>query len=249
MLFWKKDNPSKIRSDLKKIRNLSAALIKFEDKKAQISEIIALIRANIAKAKSDIQESADREKAKPWIDASFDRRIDELSGHEIEALIKLEQNIGTCQELMLGVHDESALNYVVDEILKEEALIEEREKRNFELFRKWEEETLRYRLSVFRTKSVGNLPNLKTNDGVSWKKIMRVVEQLGGWVVCRGGEHVCTIQFSKGERVIACSKDMLSGRLAAQIIAQLPNSLPGHKIPNINRLTVAFKNGDLHYAV
>ncbi|MBI4147088.1 hypothetical protein HY494_00355 [Candidatus Woesearchaeota archaeon] len=249
MLFWKRDYAGRILGDLKKIRNLTAALIKFEDKKAQISSIITAVKANIEKAKLDIQESAEHEKAKPWIDASFDVQVDELSRQEIEALGRLEQILASCQELISETHDEGALEYLVNEILKEEALIEEREKRNLEIFSKWEEETLRRRLSVFRANSTGNPPNIKTNDGVSWSGILRVVEQLGGWIECRSGEHICIIKFSNGNRVIACSKDILSGRVAAQIREQLALFLPKYKIPSINKLSAAFKKGDLHYAL
>ena len=242
MLFWRKNKAREIRNDLCGIEKRTGVLVEFERKKGVTHEIIQGIKANIAEAKNDILDVANEEKTKAWIDLSYDSEIDRLAKLEVKALEKLEQDISFYEEWVAEARNENDLNSLIEQLIQEESIIREREKGNEQIFKEMEKKTLASRLRRLSYE----VPALKTNDGVSWKKIAITVRQLGGWIVAGGRVgHFAKIKFRGARMQIPCSEDIGSGRLAAQIRVQLKFSMPPHKVPSINFLQKAFKRGGL----
>ncbi|MEM3126593.1 MAG: hypothetical protein QW331_00795 [Candidatus Woesearchaeota archaeon] len=247
MLFWRKDKTREIRENLATIRRRVAELKSYEQKKEAAHKIIQRTKSAIEEGKKEIFERATEEKRKPWIDPIFDPKIDSLALQEVEALMKLEKDLNDYEELILATKDDYELNDVVIALEQELFQIIKREQNNEAILREMEIETEEARLR----KASATPPSLRTKDGTSWKNISEVVRRLGGWVEYSGtpGSHNFKIRFPNSERPIPFSEDVYIEGLTRQIIAQLRNFLPQHKIPNNNLLRKALKNGDIRLAV
>ena len=247
MFFWKKDKSIEIFNSLRNIKKNLKNLKSNIDRKDKSLDIIKEVIANIENAKSEILERANEEKEKPWIDQKFDTKIDELAKEEIKALDNLEKELTkTYLPLLEETNSEEDITYALDELLKklqsEEEFISGREQKNQQQIKEWTRVTLKERLDKESTP----VSNRNTSDGIKWSNIAYVARQLGGWIIA-GGRHNYEIVFPKATQPIPLSSDVGSRKLADEILDQLPNFLPEHKlrILNNNNLRKALNHGDL----
>ncbi len=247
MFFWKKEASKEILKSLKNIEKNLKNLKSYADKKDKSLDIVNGITANIENAKKEILERTNEEKEKPWIDQKYDSEIDKFSKEEIKFLDNLEKELAaTYLPLLEENSSEEDFTYALNELLNkfenEEKEISAREQKNEQKIKEFIRLTLAERLSHPFTPAGAN----RTNDGVSWGDIVYVVRQLGGWTAI-GGRHQIVIVFPKSTQNIPISRDVNSGVIAKEILEQLPNWFPEHKIRNLNenKLKTALRAGDL----
>jgi len=246
--FWKKDKSREIRNSLREIEKKIKNLDGISKQTDAVINVITKIKANIETAKAEIKEKAQEEKSRPWIDTKFDSEIEKLADDEANALTKLSNDLDFYNDLAKELTNDAELKDVVNQLLREEELISAREKQTEKRFEQMEEETIRIRARTRRVAPITEgVTGLKTSDGVKWKNIVCVVEQLGGWTE-PAGKHKMVLKFPNSQRPIPASQDVHSGIIARQIKDQLANFLPKYKIPSQAKLTVALASGDLHDA-
>lgn len=242
MFFWKQDLTKRIVADLQKIEREIQVVRDVQVSKENIKAALKRILANVEDAKKAILNRAEDEISRPWIDPGYDDFIRELAGKETALLEILKNKIVMTLDLIEDLTNKGDFAVICDELIQEEKLIIEREKKNEQLIKFLQRETIKARLE-----SSAGMEGLsgKTNDGVSFGNIQRVCRQLGGSVV-PGSAHSFHIVFRGGGRPIPLSMDAGSGRLAKQVIMVLRTSgWPENKLPSINELREAFSDGTL----
>ena len=254
MVFWRKDNSSAIKSNLRRIRRKVNNLKKFESKARKAISIIDDIEEKIDDASREIRERANEEKAKPYIDLIYDRHIDAMANEEIKHLNKFKKNLADYRgyveeaektEELDEVKKIEELDAVIELMEEEEEAITKREDHHERKIRQFEDATLRKRLET----TSFSPPQGTTGDGTRFAYVAMVARQLGGWVEKAGGGHPVQIKFPPKpphvSRPIPFSNDVDDNRLARQIRAQLIIFFPTHKIPTTSNLRNALRAGDI----
>lgn len=206
----------------------------------KVQAALLSINKNLAVIEEEIKEVAQEEKEKPWIDARFDFRIDQLVLEEIQVLQKLKQDFQSYADLASTLATTKDVSAAIELLQQELQAIERRNELREKEFEEMETETLRERLA----RTSASVPPQQTNDDVPWNNIAHVVRELGGWIVDQGGRHPVAALFPASKRPIPFSGDINSGRLAGQLREQLGH-LPAHKIPSKHDLEQAFRRGEL----
>lgn len=244
MGFWSKEASRNVLNNLKNIKALS----KRKDMNI-VSELVKGIKTildNIENAKKEIIQSANEEIAKPWIDTRYDKEIKTLGEKDANELEKLEKDLKDYLQYLINEKEEKQLGAAKDIISilvgKLESILEVNEK-NDKRLKEISAETIKRRIESSPFLAV---LNNRTRDGISWSGICKVARQLGGSIVV-SGRHNYSISFPNSKRPIPLSRDVDSDTIAGEIIQELKNSLPNHKVAylNIANLKIAFDNADL----
>lgn len=250
MFFWKKENGKAVRNSLTNLKGKTQNR-PFPKKVSEIRNALILIQEKIPSVKTEFGVRASEEKSKPWIDARFDPEIDVLANDEVAAVGQFESRIPDYLSELSTVETEERDDaekekdlLALAELLEEEGkLIDTRDADIQRQIEEMERATLRERL---QNSSASALP-LHTSDGVSWRDIAAVVRQLGGWIES-AGTHAQIIRFPRAERGIPLSADVRSNVIAGEIVHQLQDLFPKHKIPNRAKMADALSAGDIHVA-
>jgi hypothetical protein len=245
LFFWNKEKSKEIINNLKSIGKEIARIADVENKKDKTKKVIASVKSKIDLAKREIAIRAQEEKSKPYISLKYDSKIDKLSKEEIIAIDKLNRDLDDYQELLEASVSEEDVNEILELFQKEAKELTERERKNEAELQAMEKETLKSRK---RTSS--SVPNLRTKDGVPFKRVEEAAASLGGWIeVNHGSRHPFVIHFPKETRPIPLSADVSTTALARKIREQLFNSIASHKIPNTTKLRRALNSGNIHDSV
>ena len=191
MAFLDGKTAKEIKNALKNIKRNCEQQPSLDAKKPKVREIINGILLDIPGTKEEVIKNANEHKAKPWIDQKFDTKIDSFANSEIQFISKLQANLTENFELLQLVENDKDLAAITDQMDSDASAIEQREKKSNEELEKMERETLAERFS----KPSDAPPARKTKDGVSWSNIAKVSRQLGGWLECGGGGHICSAVF------------------------------------------------------
>lgn len=241
-MFWSKKSGRKVCNSIKNIKKDLENLSDLEEKRSKVLAVVDIVKKNLGEVKEEILARAEEDKSLPYIDSQFDSQIDSLAAAEIVEVDKFLSSLSDFVELFEASESHDDLDTVVEGLLDEEKAIEDRESSHAAQLRSMEVTTAKARFH-----RSDNIPPLCSSDGVSWRRIIDVCTQLGGWYeATKRGRHKGAIIFPSSTRPVPLSEDLSSTNLAKQVRKQLINFLPEHKIPNNRNLRVAFVRGDLH---
>ena len=242
MFFWKASIGKRIKNHLKLINSKIEHLETFSEKFEKAVKYMNEIMEDYDKLEEEIKERCEEEKVKPWVNKKYCRDMDILLNLELQQIKKLEGELTLYQGLLhgLAVEDMSEsdkinnLHEITNTLSELEDDLRARDHTYEVKMALTEKESLQNNLSM----SYDKVSNIKTNDGISYQKIVKVVRSLGATVEKRS-THQFHIVFKLNR--VPISMDISLKRLASQIKRMFEPEI----VLNTLKLINALKTGDV----
>jgi len=243
MVFWRKDTARDVKNVLVDLQARLARLKDFDRRRETAAGVVAGVLADLELVEREVPVRAEDLKSRPWLDARFDREIDEMAAYELRAIAQLEKDLALWGKMTAEAENEKELDIVAQTIVNEGKEIVSREESNERLVKGFEDGTSMMRM---RHPSL-DPPAEKTSDGVSLGAIANVVRELGGWLGAapRGSTRV----VFPGGRSFLVTQDLSARRIAEGVVAVLRIIWPAYKVPPVDEMINAFRMGKLRTRV